>query len=184
MSKIKAFFVNNKKNIIIGSKLLLIGALAGLALSFTNEITAPIIQRNLDKKTMELYESIYPEIARFEKLSGFTATSTVTDAVEVFDADGNSLGRIYHAQGRNSHGDMSIIVGIYNNRVVSVEFLTYNQTPGIGDLALSGAPSRYDNLQIGQVASVDPVAGATNSSNTIKELVTAIVNIHNALGGV
>lgn len=180
-----------KKERPIGNALILcaITLVAGLLLSFVNELTiGPIKEAQLAAQA-EAYVAVYPDAASFgavensEELlnaalteipaAGY-ATGSVTDVMTALDESGNVIGYVLSAVSKSGYGgDITIALGVdLNGKVTGFSPLQHAETPGFGAkcedanyiASFPGITSSED---------VDAITGATFTTTAIKEAVGA-----------
>lgn len=78
----------------------------------------------------------------------------------------------YTGVGIGMGGEISVEVTVDDSSIKSVEIVSHNETPGISDNAIEKMP---ENILDAQSAETDSVAGATMSSNGIKEAVNKAI---------
>lgn len=74
----------------------------------------------------------------------------------------------YTGKGAGINGDIEVEVIVTENEITDVKVLSHNETPGVGDLALSDIPA---GIVEHQSLGIDAIAGATVSSEGILEAV-------------
>lgn len=180
-----------KKERPIGNALILcaITLVAGLLLSFVNELTiGPIKQAQLAAQA-EAYVSVYPDAASFGEVegtdellkaaateipaAGYTGGS-VTDVMTALDGSGNVIGYVLSAVSKNGYGgDITIALGVdLNGTITGFSPLQHSETPGFGakceDASFTG---QFPGLT--SADDIDGIAGATFTTTAIKEAVGA-----------
>ena len=176
-----------KKERPVGNALILcaITLVAGLLLSFVNELTTgPIEQAQLAAKA-EAYVSVYPDAASFGAVDGADelvasaateipaagyTTGSVTDVMTALDGSGNVIGYVLSAVSKGGYGgDITIALGVdLNGTVTGFSPLQHSETPGFGAKC---ADERYIATFPGITSSeeVDAITGATFTTTAIKE---------------
>ena len=180
-----------KKERPVGNALILcaITLVAGLLLSFVNELTiGPIKEAQLAAQA-EAYVAVYPEAASFgavensEELlnealteipaAGY-ATGSVTDVMTALDESGNVIGYVLSAVSKSGYGgDITIALGVdLEGKVTGFSPLQHSETPGFGAKC---EVARYISTFPGITSAeeVDAITGATFTTTAIKEAVGA-----------
>lgn len=140
--------------------LMIIGAVSGLSLSFVNEITAPIIEKNSAGKEQELLNLIF-DVDSF--------TTKVEDGEYVKKSYTCDLGIIYYIESKG-YGDtkISYLIGIDNKGSYSgYEIVDMSQeTVGIGTkIADKDFVEMITSAKVKD--SLDTISGATISSSAV-----------------
>ncbi len=161
---------------------------AGLLLSFVNQLTIePIAQAQLKAKS-EAYVSVFPKAASFETVEGSDtlleqsaswaeeagyAGGSVSDVMLAVDESGNSLGYVLSAVSKNGYGgDITVALGVASGEITGFKPLSHSETPGFGarceeESYLSQFPGLSSPEQI------DGISGATFTTNAIRQAVGA-----------
>lgn len=180
-----------KKERPIGNALILcaITLVAGLLLSFVNELTiGPIKEAQLAAQA-EAYVAVYPEAASFgavensEELlnealteipaAGY-ATGSVTDVMTALDGSGNVIGYVLSAVSKSGYGgDITIALGVdLEGKVTGFSPLQHAETPGFGAKCEDASYiSTFPGITSAE--DVDAITGATFTTTAIKEAVGA-----------
>ena len=74
----------------------------------------------------------------------------------------------YTGKGQGMNGEIEVEVTVTENEITDVKVLTHNETPGVGDIALTDIPA---NIVKHQSLGMDAIAGATYSSKGVLEAV-------------
>lgn len=123
------------------------------------------------------------DIVVFGRIAGSAAESYVTsngghteqeitapegDAPAVPEAEGNYEDGTYEGVGKGNNGDIKVEVVVENGNITSVVMKEHGETEGIYEAAEKGV---IDEIIKNQMAEVDTVSGATNTSKGIIEAV-------------
>lgn len=167
---------------------------AGLLLSFVNELTiGPIKEAQLAAKA-EAYVSIYPDAASFgeieglaeqiegsaEKLAASYGGSYITDAMSALDGSGNVIGYVLSSVSKNGYGgEITIALGVdLNGKVTGFKPLQHGETPGFGAKCEEESfTAQFPGLT--SADGIDGITGATFTTNAIKEAVGAALSFVN-----
>lgn len=147
--------------------LAIISGISALLLSIVNNITAPVIEKNRQEQTLELYSELFEDMSEYEEIDAKNVDKMTT----VLKGD-EELGVICEASGRNGYGTITALVGFdLDNNIVGIQYSNFNQTPGFGDKVKN---QEYVKKQyVGDTASAvdaDTASGATYSSKLVFEL--------------
>ena len=170
--------------------LTLIAALAGVALSGVFSMTKDPIEANELAKKRESYTIVCEDAADFkdiesaqkaiESLSGGSygngkfGSTTIDEALEAVDANGNTVGYVFAITNRNAYNPpIKLALGVRpDGSIIRIAFIELNETPGKGSKA--DEPAFKDQF-IGQTATdgVDVMSGATVTSKAVLNAVNA-----------
>ena len=170
--------------------LTLIAALAGVALSGVFSMTKDPIEANELAKKRESYTIVCEDAADFkdiesaqkaiESLSGGNygngkfGSTTIDEALEAVDANGNTVGYVFAITNRNAYNPpIKLALGVRpDGSIIRIAFIELNETPGKGSKADEPA---FKDLFIGQTATdgVDVMSGATVTSKAVLNAVNA-----------
>ena len=179
--------------------LTIIAALAGVALSGVYSMTKDPIEANELNKKRESYTVVCEQAKAFNEIdSAMTAieslngasygngkfgSTTVDEALEAVDANGNVCGYVFSITNRNAYNPpLKLALGVApDGTVLKIAFIELNETPGKGSLA--DEPKFKDQFNGRQVDSfilnggnddgIDAISGATVSSKAVLNAVNA-----------
>ena len=175
-----------RKVLILGLKLFLLAAVAGLALGFTNAVTSGPIQQQQIAAADEARRNVLPAAERF---TAITAPQGLKDAYAGYDAAGVLAGKTGSIVTKGYGGEIEITVGVDSNGVltgIAVGGSTFSETAGLG--ARSKEPWFAEQF-IGKSApislkkdggDIDAITSATITSRAVTKAVSEAVV---ALGG-
>ena len=151
--------------------------IATFLLAFVNSFTAPKIKEATDKKAIELCKTVY-EAESFEEQE---ISEDLTETVDkIYRA--NDGGYVIAAVGKGYGGDLVVMVGVKEGKVVGSVVLTSSETQNIGTKVENEEyASRYLEKTKETFSSVDAIAGATRSSNAYKEAVGNALSAYDIL---
>lgn len=148
--------------------LAIIAGISALLLALVNDITAPVIAKNTEEKTLELYSELFPKMTDYKDVD---AKGDIESMLNI-EKDGKQIGKICSAKGRNGYGEINALIGFdKDNKIVGVQFSNFNQTPGFGDKVKN--PKYLKEQYVGDEASnveADGASGATYSSKLVLDL--------------
>ncbi len=149
--------------------LAIISGISALLLALVNDVTAPVIEENRNKQTLELYSELFPEMTDYEDAS---VENDNIDSIINVSKDDEQIGLICSATGRNGYGTITALFGFdLENNIVGVQYSNFNQTPGFGDKVKD--QNYVKNQYIGDNASLvdaEVASGATYSSKLVFDL--------------
>lgn len=175
------------KNIFV---LTLVAVLMGALIGGTYLITNPIIKRNRDIKLIQLAETQYPEGKEFHRIDMIPKSylkgeltskekAELTDYLFIFGDEGEYVGLIVTGSGSNGYGDITIGVSINKGDLIqNISAIEFAQTPGIGINAWNEYEAKFENVELD--FKLDAVAGATITSNTLADIISAITTKYSA----
>ncbi len=96
----------------------------------------------------------------------------VTPDEDIQDVGGevSGISGSFDGVGAGHAGDIAVTVTLENNIITAVDVTTQNETPGLGDVAITAIT---ELMVENNTVNVDSIAGATNSSSGVKAAVTA-----------
>lgn len=121
-----------RKVIILGLKLFLLAAVAGLALGLTNMVTAGAIEEQQIKAAQAARKAVLPAAAAFTEA---TTPEGMKDAFAGYDAGGALVGKTGTIVTKGYGGEIEITVGIDQNGAVtgvSIGGSSFAETAGLG----------------------------------------------------
>ncbi len=151
--------------------LTLVGLLCGAIIGVANFITAPIIEKNAEKRAQEAYKSFFSNLDDIteHELEG----SSVYVYIEIKEGS-TLLGYVFKAKGTNQRGLIDLAVA-YNTsgKVVGVKILESEHTAGFYDKYIDTANNTLVGLDKETLA-LDNLAGVTQSGDLLKSLLKDI----------
>ena len=132
MDRIKAFYNNNKKTIIIPTVVMLcICIIITLALSVTNAVTAPAITKNTESETQKAMKSVLKADAYFKGEHEISKDESVT--YHTAKKANKTIGYIFTITENGYGGDMSVMISVNTDLTInSVCILdASSETPGL-----------------------------------------------------
>ena len=153
--------------------LCLICGICAVLIAFINTFTAPKIAENKIKAQDKACSEIYPNM-EYEEI----AIDGADEAIEkkwAAKENGVIKGYIYSLNGKNSYGNISLLVGINLDGSTEKVVLTTN-TQSYAKTVKKHVNSSYNNGPVSDLDSIDVKCGATFGATLVKELVTIAVN--------
>lgn len=156
--------------------LTLICLITSAILSYTNDVTAPIIEETERLRAEAARLEALPEADSFELMTLSGLPETIT---EVYRAQ-NGAGYVFMitTDGYGGSGTMNLICGIdAKGRITMVNTLSHNETPGLGSKTTEDDFRNQFTGKDGTLEGVSAISGATVSSNyyinAVKDAFTA-----------
>lgn len=159
-----------KKNVLTVLTLFLIASISGLLLFSFNELTVPIIEKNLQLKVEKVAKEIFPNTNSI-KSTIIENYVYVTEEIICYNENDEVEGYLYKSYGVNAFGNIILLVGIKNDKVIQVEFLKLDQS--YKDIAEMHTNNVYNKteLSFGEIKDVDVKSGASYSSKLIRDMI-------------
>ena len=170
-----------KKSIKSILVLVSISAVVAILLSFTNYITAPIIEENNKKTANAALFEVLPDGESFELVntSSYTLPATVS---EVYKAKNG--GYVVKLTTTGYASGMVIMCGISpEGTIVGSKIVTSNETPAIGGAAAETFASASVGKDAASVGAVDTISGATKTTEAYRNALKDALNTALILGG-
>lgn len=170
----------------------LIALVAGGALGFTNELTAPVIAEQAAAAAVAARQDVLPAAKAFEEvdLSAAVPTNQVGEINSCFiaTADGQTVGHTVQVTVTGYGGPIEIVVGIGVDGAitgVNIGGADFSETPGLG--AKVKEPAFYEQFTgltppAVLKGNIDSVSGASISSGAVVDAVNTAVEFVASLG--
>ena len=175
-----------RKVIILGLKLFLLAAVAGLALGLTNMVTSGAIAEQQVKAAEAARRVVLPSADHFTEQ---TAPEGLKNAFAGYDAGGALVGKTATIVTKGYGGEIEITVGVDNGGTVtgiSVGGSSFSETAGLGARAKE---AWFAEQYIGKSAPIaltkdgGEIDAITSATITSRAVTTAVNNAVLALGG-
>ena len=182
--------------------LLAVTFVAGLALSFVNEITKEPIAAAEEKARQQAYETVFKG-AQFKSLDNMDellaqyavtdAVYTIDDVLAATDENGNIIGYVMSATSLSGYGgDIKTAVGISTESETITGFsgLSNSETAGLGAKCTedsftsqfagkTAAGITYTKSGAASDSEIDAISGATVTTNAVTEAVNGALAFYN-----
>lgn len=178
-----------KKILIVSGTLSLIAGGSALLIGLTNAVTAPVISKNESKKLQSSLGKVFEDVVEISKQTyseiNLDKEYQYIDSKKYEVKDGSkSVGFIYQTSGKNSHGEIKLLIGVEqkNNKFVlhKVVDLKLEQTPDYRT-ALYG--NYLTKINSGERDYQDVRCGSTESATLIKKMIDEVTNDANGIQG-
>lgn len=160
---------NTKKYVITSLTLCGISAVAALAIAGTNLLTKNRIEENTRLSQEKALKEVFPNALSFStKKDDFKFDSKYLVNYYIAyqeENQSNEVGYVYYVDGRNSYGEVALMVGISNNKVEQISIVINTESYA------STLEDNYINPFINGNGSLDDVScGATYGATLIKDM--------------
>lgn len=182
--------------IMLGIKLLIISAVAGLLLGAVYSITKGPIKAQTEMANTSAMKQLITNATEFKIKDGIDTTGTGIIEINEGFAGGKSVGYAVKTSVKGYGGKLEMMVGLSTDgKVLGIQILSLNETPGLGANATKPAfYEQYKNkstdkpLEVVKTAptadnQIQAITGATKTSSAITTGVNEIVNTFNNLKG-
>lgn len=177
-----------KQMIKLGLALAAFAAVSCFGLALVNNVTAPVIKQNADRKLDIASAEVFPGDVKFETVDGVTSDKgTIKIARKVLSKDGALIGVVVEIEGA-TYEKSDVLVGIKNDadRTISgVRILSTSDSPGFGSKSkddnykVSSGTTFYGQFEGKKAAAgfvcgdtFEAISGATITSKGIGNLLT------------
>jgi len=159
-----------KKMIISVLFLAFVSAIAGAAITFFNDMTAPIIAVNAEREEQATLRKMYPD-GEFTEISGYTASEEI---LAVYEVKGQGYIVKGTATGYNTSTPIIVLVGFDQNGVSTGMLpLQQQETSGYGSRCFETEFSVPAYSGKSSAEEVDMLSGASRTSEALKKIMEA-----------
>lgn len=199
---------NKKSNIFVNTLVLvLVTFVAITSLAVVNQITAePIAQAEVNQKA-EAYKVVYPDANEFAEIDGVEGMieastgileengfkgCTVTDALAVKNASGDTEGYIVVSTSPNGYGgEIQVAIGIKDDKLTGFTAIKNSETAGLGSKCTepeftsqfkdkAASVLSYTKSGASSDTEIDAISGATITTNAVTEACNAGIIFYQA----
>ncbi len=131
--------------------LLVVAGVSGAGLSYVNDLTSPLIEKQILQNKIDSFKEVYPQADKVENESATWLKSPYDPAlkeVNIVYRNGAPVGIIYAVETKGYSGPISSLVGfdISSLKITAIKVLSQRETPGLGAKAKeSPFQDRYKN---------------------------------------
>lgn len=131
--------------------LLIVSGISGAGLSYVNELTGPLIEKQILQNKIDSFKEVYPKADKVENESPAwlkTPYDPALKEVNIAYRSGVPAGVIYAVETKGYSGPISILAGfdIATAKITAIKVLNQRETPGLGAKAKeSSFQDRYRN---------------------------------------
>ena len=150
--------------------LLVIGAVSGLLIWGTNELTADRIEDNRERARLAVYVDMFPDVDVSKMVFETVDQGNIIEMITMVDSDGNLLGYALRGRHNNPFGVVNVVVGVdRNNNIIDVKITETDNTPTYVALL----PDFLKNLQSQDIRDVsyDTSTGATSTYSSVRNII-------------
>lgn len=180
-----------KNDIIrLGLILAIISCVASGTLAIVNNVTSPIIARQIQEENDQARRDLLPEAQSFELIEG-TYENGIVEVYSALNGTEN-VGYIIKSTTKGYGGDFDVMTGIKSDGVVSgVKLSNINETPGLGAKAVElSFIDQYQDISVEKPAFVNKnstgaeseivaISGATITSEAVTVGVNNAMDFYN-----
>ncbi|MCK8827876.1 RnfABCDGE type electron transport complex subunit G [Natroniella acetigena] len=153
--------------------LTLITIASAVSLTFIDDLTAPLIAEEAEKRVQEAVLSVVPDAVDFEEVED--------ENFEIFkalDEVGEVVGVAVQHDIRGYTGPIDVMVGLdmAEEKIIALDVLSHTETPGLGArITEDEFRDQFRGRDFSSQEEVDIIAGATISSNAVEVVVSEVV---------
>ena len=131
--------------------LLVVAGVSGAGLSYVNDLTSPLIEKQILQNKIDSFKEVYPQADKVENESATWLKSPYDPAlkeVNIVYRNGAPVGIIYAVETKGYSGPISSLIGfdISSLKLTAIKVLSQRETPGLGAKAKeSPFQDRYKN---------------------------------------
>lgn len=161
-----------KKYIKISLILFIFASLSGILVSSIYMLTNDIKEQNEKQQKEELLSLIFPDakIVTLDEKSDFNNIYIVSKD-ETDSSSNGTIGYIYDITGKNSFGEISLLVGISISGQLKDIQINKNEQSYSNEVSKHTKNEYYEGITLDEVENIDCHCGATKGATLVKELV-------------
>lgn len=154
--------------------LLVIGSLSGIIIYGVNELTYEIIAQNKIEREISYYKELFNLEESVEiTFETIALDNEIDQEVIVSDLNDEVIGYIYKATDKNIYGEVTVLVGITIDGVISNAVISSStNTPNFVYLIKSEYIGNFSNQDVNDI-SIDAKTGASYTYSSVVEIITA-----------
>ena len=154
-----------------GFILFCITAAAAFFLAVVNKATAPVIERNSQKRTEQAMQAVMPSAKEFNYIA--SNNDKIPEAYEAISENGEKIGDCVISTANGYGGEIRVLVGIDSDNIVTgIQIMSHSETPGLG--ANAAKPDFYEQYT-GKKAGINAVKSTTHGENDINAMSGATI---------
>jgi len=172
--------MSNKKDLLMPTIVLTVICLvASFLLAFTNQITAPMIEKAKADEANAARVAVLPKGDTFKAVTGYTTENVV----DVYEA-ANGAGYAITAKATGYGGDLQVMTGITSDgKIAGTQVLVCDETPGLGARVKEEPYRSQYNGKDSALDGVDAISGSTISSTAFKTCVQTAFKAYGEVSG-
>ncbi|MCK5761628.1 MAG: FMN-binding protein [Candidatus Izimaplasma sp.] len=154
--------------------LVVIGALSGLAIYGVNELTEETIVQNKIDREVSYYKDLFDlddnDVITYDTLD---LDNDLDQEVVVYDSTGDVIGYIYKATDINNYGDVTVLVGITVDGIISNAVISSStDTPTFVQTIKANYIGDFSGQEVDNIV-IDGKTGATYTYNSVVNIIEA-----------
>jgi len=154
--------------------LVVIGALSGIIIYGVNTLTEETIAQNKIDREISYYKDIFgladSDVITFTSID---LDSDLDQEVTIFDSNDDVIGYIYKATDKNNYGEVTVLVGITVDGVISNAVISSTtNTPTFVQSIKSKYLNNFSNQDVDNIL-IDSKTGATYTYTSVADIVTS-----------
>jgi len=170
--------------------LFLIGVISGLSIWAANEATEENIALNERNRELDFYreiltidESVVLNTVDVDLSDILTEVTVYEDVNEnaILDDGETVFGLVYKGDTSNSYGDITVLVGVKDDAILSVAISGSTNTPNFVKKVEKNIRVSFEGMSVDDV-SFDDKTGATFTYGSVKSIVTLATEAYNERG--
>ena len=163
--------------------LFLIGAISGLGIWVVNLATEDQIAENERNRELDFYREILTvdESYQLDTLEVDLGDGLVEVTVFELDNPTNEFGLVYKGAQKNSYGDITVLVGIKDDAILSVIISGSTNTPNFVKRVEKNNLGNFEGMSVNDIT-FDDKTGATFTYGSVSDVVTLAVEAYNERG--
>ncbi len=163
--------------------LFLIGAVSGLGIWVVNLATEDQIAENERNRELDFYREILTieESYQLDTLEVDLGDGLVEVTVFELDNPTNEFGLVYKGSQKNSYGDITVLVGIKDDAILSVVISGSTNTPNFVKRVEKNNLENFESMSVNDIT-FDDKTGATFTYGSVRDVVTLAVEAYNERG--
>ena len=163
--------------------LFLIGAVSGLGIWVVNLATEDQISENERNRELDFYREILTvdESYQLDTLEVDLGDGLVEVTVFELDNPTNEFGLVYKGAQKNSYGDITVLVGIKDDAILSVIISGSTNTPNFVKRVEKNNLGNFEGMSVNEIT-FDDKTGATFTYGSVSDVVSLAVEAYNERG--
>ncbi|MCF7926287.1 MAG: FMN-binding protein [Candidatus Izimaplasma sp.] len=151
--------------------LVIIAGVSGFLIYNVNELTKDKIEANKTSREEAYYAEIFDTKDKIKYTKTALDDVLIQEEIEITDTSGNVIGYIYKGTHSNNYGDITVLIGITIDDLISnVIISSTTNTPTFVQKLKDNNLANFSGQQIGSVT-YDSKTGATYSYTSVSQIV-------------
>jgi len=159
--------------------LLIVAGVSGAGLSYVNDLTGPLIEKQILQNKVDSFKEVYPQSDKVENESATYLKAPYDPAlkeVNIAYRNGVPAGIIYAVETKGYSGPISILAGfdIDSAKITAIKVLNQRETPGLGAKAKENSfQDRYKGK--GSAVPLEVSKGVPTKENQIQAITASTI---------